>query len=260
MSTNDKLPTGKVGPTDQDIKDLRVGSTTPEPDPTPQPAPPGDPNPSPEPPKDTKEEPPQSTVDYTQIARTVAEELASRFRTPEPPKQDQPKFEFYKIKPEDVDKLVASPEEAAEFLNQILDNVRQEYAKLVVPYVQSELQRITGLIEPIQRQYLEAQAESLRQKFVSSNPDLKDWLDVAEQIAEPLLRNQKFTTIDEFMSTLAKETRQFRDRILKRVGSGSGSAPPPPVHKPAVPRAGARAGEPEDIDEMRAVVYGPQYR
>lgn len=209
-------------------------------------------------------------LDPAAFAKTLASEIAASMRQPvaQPAAAAAPAakpFEFFKVTPQEMEQIIDTPEKAAEFMNSVIDRIRTEYAQITVPFVMDEIKKAVAPYAPIQQHYTQSQVEVLKKSFVDQNPDLKDWIDLAEQIATPLLESREFKDRGEFFGALAQETRKWKDTFLKRVSGNGGqksTPPPPPPAKGAAPRppSGAKPGEPQDVDDMRAVIYGPQYR
>jgi hypothetical protein len=183
-------------------------------------------------PAPTPEKPP---VDLAALEKKIAE-LETQLRTPAAavaPQPTAPAAPAWKpravVNVADVDKLVVGGQETADYVNGLLDSLRNDFAELTMLYVDTKL-------GPVENERNNAELERRTTEFKTKHKDLADWTDVAREQSTFILNDMQqrglpFPGWDKFYDMIAERTKPIVDAYQKRFapkGNG-GSVPPPPT-------------------------------
>jgi hypothetical protein len=209
----------------------------PEAEPTPRPGPTSPPAPI-----------PPAQVDYVkQLAEQQAAFLEQMRKQQVAPSEAPPvkPIELFRMRPEEADKLIVGGEETATYINQLVDTLRREMFAINQAYMQEQLSPLLPILH-------QQQKERAKQDFVKQYPDLTEYVDFAEDVANSLLSQKQYTDRAAFLEDVARVTRSYRDKFK---GTPAAPAPAGPT-PPGAERSPARpSGSPlsEDEAEMKAV-------
>jgi hypothetical protein len=213
--------------------------------------------------KPEKEAPPE--IDFKVEYEKLQKELQS-LKTPakvEVPEKKEPKLEAPKwtpkgrVKAEDVDKIYAGGEEAVNYLNQLLDQTREDMAQLFLSYVDKEMAPIRQEREIKERAYHE-------EAFLKKYEGLKPYAPVVSKVADSLALEIKegrvhLNSWEEVYAEVAKRTNELLE--LTNKASGRSATPPPPSSSSAKTPIKKDTKVDPDSDEaaIQAVMKASQY-
>ena len=196
---------------------------------------------------------PDPLAELRKELQATKDELA-QLRQPAPSKEPPPlPPKAFEVGEDIADLVMAGGKEGAMALNRVIQELKKELSESY----RSELQ---GSITPLQRSYIEAERTRAKAMFVEKYPDLKDLVDIAEEIAPQIYqgRQGQFRDNDEFFEAVAKATREKAEKYKKLFGVAPTSSAPAggvPADK-AKARSAKGVGLTEDEKEMEAVATG----
>lgn len=197
-------------------------------------------------------EPPTTPVPSALPVDTIKEIVRSlqEANAPKPVVAAPQPRSLYKVKAEDMDKFITGGEETAQYVNQMIEGVMNNMAELILPYIE-------GRIAPLQAIADNEHREKLKQEFSNDYEDLKDYIDVAEEVANrQVAAGKTYDSKKAFFNDVATETRKMKkDWEVRLVKSGLPGATPipqkiaPPQTLQNAPRStgGKKIGEIEDL-------------
>lgn len=143
--------------------------------------------PAPAAPAPTLEKPP---VDLAALEKKIAE-LETQLKTPAAaPQPATPAATAPTWKPRavvdvaDVDKLIVGGQETADYVNGLLDSLRNDFAELTMLYVDTKL-------GPVENERNNVELERRTTEFKTKHKDLADWTDVAREQSNIILNDMQ---------------------------------------------------------------------
>lgn len=180
----------------------------------------------------------------------------------EPAKVEAPQKPAYVpralVKEEDLDKLFQGGEESVKFLNELITNIKEDMAELVLGYVNNEV--IGKQIAPLKQKDEAAELARHEQIFFEQYKDLEPYKDVAKEIATRVAEEigsgkLKVNSWEEVYKEIATRTQKLK-AIFEKAGDRKQPQTPPPPSPGGTPIKATSGSASEDEADIKAVIGG----
>ena len=146
-----------------------------------------------------------------------------------------------------LDAIMAGGAEGAKVLTQTLHKIGAEATLLARKSIYNEImpifERMKATVEPLAQQHVRAENERMEAQFKETYPDLADKMDTVMLITGVLAEQQadrvSKMSPDEFMATVAEETKTFISKFAPAAPGAASVPAAPAAATPAAPAAAA---------------------